>query len=172
MRRYKFRLEAVLRHRETIEGLREQDFAFANGQLDLILTRLTGLQEEHRRTLQARPGSIPGERFDAAGIFTRERYLETLQVQITFQEQQAEAARVVAEAMRRALVEARQARQAVERMREKDLAEYTLECRRLEQDTLDELATLRHARAAGQASEGKPSSSSLPATPMPRKEAA
>src|SRR5690242_7490690 len=104
MRRFKFRLEAVLRHRETLETLREQDFATAQGHLAAIQARIAALREEFANTLSARPGATPGEHFDASAIFDRERYLETLQSAITAQERRAEAARVIVEEKRIALV--------------------------------------------------------------------
>ena len=44
MRRFRFRLETVLNHRETIETLREQDFASAQGQLQAIEARIAALR--------------------------------------------------------------------------------------------------------------------------------
>ncbi len=148
MRRFKFRLETVLRHRETIESLREQEFATAQGHLAAIEARIAALREEFSRTVAERPGSAPGESFEAQAILARERYLETLLAAIAAQERRADALRAQVEEKRQALVAARQAREAVSRLRDKDLLAHTALGLKLEQEALDELATLRHIRAA------------------------
>ena len=58
----------------------------------------------------------------------------------------AETARVVAEEIRRELVLARQAREAVAHLRDSALEEHTLESHRQEQNVLDELATNKHVQ--------------------------
>src|SRR5690349_12954571 len=110
MRRFNFRLETVLRHRETLESLCEQEFAQAQGRLAAIEARIAALREEFARTLTGRPGAAPGEHFDAPAIYDRERYLQTLQAAIDQQQRRSEAARVIVEEKRQALVTARQAR--------------------------------------------------------------
>lgn len=147
MRRFRFRLETVLNYRETIEELREQEFAIAQGHLNAIEARLTALQAEFRRTVAERPGGKQGTRLDAQAILDRERYLETILAAIAQQELRADAARVQAEEKRQALVAARQAREAVSHLRDKELSLHTALGHKLAQEALDELATLQHARA-------------------------
>src|SRR6187200_517665 len=118
MRRFHFRLETILRHRETIEDLREQDFATAQGIVQAIEARIAVLREEYRNTLLSRPGGHAGEPFDARSIYDRERYLETVQAAIEQQERRREAALIVLEEKRIALVAARQAREAVSHLRD------------------------------------------------------
>ena len=150
MRRFVFRLEAVLRHRETIETLREQDFAVAQGNMQALRARLTGMQAEFDRVVSGRPGRA-GEPFDAHIIFDRERYLEALQAGMAQQTRRVEAAQVVAEEKRLALMTARQQREAVAQLKAGALSEHTAQYQKMEQDALDELATLRFVRAANQA---------------------
>lgn len=147
MRRFKFRLQTVLNHRETIERLREQDFATASGILRTLEAKLEALREEFRRILQGRPGSKSGEAFDPSVILDRERYLKTLEIAIAEAESRVSKARVVVEQTRQELVRARQAREAVTRLREKEHAAYLAEQLREEQTRLDEIATMRHVRA-------------------------
>jgi flagellar export protein FliJ len=146
MRRFHFRLETVLRHRETIEQLREQDFATAQGVVQAIEARIATLRDEYRRTLLSRPGGNAGELFDTHSIYDRERYLETVQAAIEQQERRREAALIVLEEKRIALVAARQAREAVSHLHDRDLLAHTALTHKLEQDALDEMATLRHVR--------------------------
>ncbi len=152
MRRFVFRLETVLRHRETIETLREQEFAQAQGNLQTLRLRLAGLETDFAHTVSGRPGRA-GEPFDAHIIFDRERYLETLQAAIMQQERRVHTAFFVAEEKRLALMTARQQREAVSQLKANALSEHTLEAQKLEQDALDELATLRFVRAANQANQ-------------------
>ena len=146
MRRFIFRLETVLRHRETIEGLREQEFVSAQGHLQKLQFRLTTLREEFARIVLGRPGNS-GELFNAHIIFDRERYLETVQAAIDQQERRVSAAQIIAEEKRQALLIARQAREAVSRLREQEHTTHTALTQKMEQDALDELATLRFVRA-------------------------
>ena len=147
MRRFHFRLETVLRHRETIESLREQDFAAASSVVQAIEARLAQLWTEFRRVVMERPVGEAHQPFDATQIYDRERYLETVQASITQQERRLEAARIVLEEKRVALVAAKQAREAVSHLHDRDLLTHTALCNKLQQDALDELATLRHVRA-------------------------
>lgn len=63
------------------------------------------------------------------------------------QTRRVEAAQVVVEEKRQEMLTARQAREAVSQLRDKDLVLHTEQTQKLEQETLDELATLRHIRA-------------------------
>ena len=146
MRRFRFRLEKVLRHRETIEMLREQDFGAAQSRLNEVETRIAEMHREFERIVSGRPGCMPGERFDPGVIQDRERYLRALLSAVEVEERRAAACRVVADEMRRALVAARQAREVVSRLKERHLAEYAHASLKVEQDALDEIATLGHAR--------------------------
>lgn len=152
MKRFKFRLAAVLRHRETIEGLREQDFAQMQSIVQAIEVRLRELHDEFRRIVLTRPGGSAIGAFDVGTIYDRERYLETVQAAIEMQERALEAAQIMLEEKRIALVAARQAREAVSHLHERDLLMHTALCNKLEQDTLDEMATLRHTHAIRESS--------------------
>ena len=145
MKKFVFRLEAVLRHRKTIEEIFEQHFAKAQGEFLILQTGLTGFQSEFNRVVSERPGR-DGEHFDAHIIFDRERYLETLQSAIDQQERRVATAKILVEEARERLLVARQAREAVSQLRDKELALYTATALKAEQAELDELATLRHVR--------------------------
>jgi flagellar export protein FliJ len=151
MQRFRFRLEAVLRHRETIESLREQDFAAAQSVVRGIEARIAQLWHEFRRVVMGRPVGEAYQPFDATQIYDRERYLETVQAAIAQQERKLEAAQIVLEEKRVALVAARQARESVSHLHNRDLIAHVALCNKLEQDALDEMATLRHTRATQKA---------------------
>lgn len=143
MRRFKFRLQTLLNYRETVEHLREQELNIANGRFLIAQQRLRYLQDEFTQTFQQRPGATPGERFDAFAIADRERYLFTLQAAIQEQQRRVDAAQIVLEEKRTALIEARQAREAVQRLFDKELAAYKTHVLQTEQKLLDDLASTR-----------------------------
>ena len=147
MKRFKFRLETVLRHREIIETQREQQYATAQGQVDYLVSRRIVLHEEMRLVMSGRPGGKAGETFDAADALNRERYLATLQHGLDLVDRYIASAKIVAEETRLALVEARQAREAVAKLREDELREHTVLTLKTEQDSLDEQAGMRFGRA-------------------------
>jgi flagellar FliJ protein len=148
MRRFRFRLESVLRHRETLEGMCEQEFGAAQSRLQAEQARMDQLRAEFDRCVAERPGGAQGERFDAHMVYDRERYLETLQAALEQQSRRVEAASITAEEKRQALVAARQAREAVSRLRQQEFAAYTAQALKHEQDVLDEQATVRFVRNA------------------------
>lgn len=144
MRRFKFRLQTLLNYRHTIEQLREQEFTAAQGRLALAQTRFNQLRAEFEQTLALRPGALPGERFDAASIADRERYLQTLQAAMAEQQRRLDAAQIVVDEKRAALVEARRAREVVEKLYDKELTNHKMLLLQLEQKAIDDLAVMRH----------------------------
>src|SRR5438105_2974936 len=118
MRRFDFRLESVLRHRQVLEELRDQEFALAQGRHEQARLQLEALRAHHRKTVAER-----GAEFDAPAIQSRETYLEALQTRIAEQEERVEVARLIVEEMRAAMVAAKQAREVVSRLRENDFAD-------------------------------------------------
>ena len=151
MKRFTFRLETVLRQREILEEGCEQAFAKAQGQVDYLRARQAVLQDEIQVVMAGRPGGGAGESFDAADALNRERYLATLQHGVGLVEQYLAAARIAAEETRLDLVAARQAREAVEKLRKNELRDYMALSLKMEQETLDEQAGLRHGRARAMA---------------------
>ena len=147
MKKFEFRLQTVLEHREMLESLREQEFSAAQGRFAIARDRLDTLNTHYQETVSARPGSGRGEKFDAQGIQSRERYIEAIQAQIAEQEQQVEIARIIAEEMRLQMVKARQAREVVSQLRDKDYEEYMAETQKQAQNRMDEIATTQYVRA-------------------------
>lgn len=142
MKKFKFRLEAVLKYREIIEQLREQDFSTADGMLTNVERQIAKLEQERRAILLGRPGSTAGS-FDAPSIYDRERYIQTIDAALSEQHRFAEAARIVVDECRRYLVAAKQARKSVATLRDKDHADHAILALKLEQAALDEMATMR-----------------------------
>ncbi|MCS6777424.1 MAG: flagellar export protein FliJ [Chloroherpetonaceae bacterium] len=146
MRRFQFRLAAVLRHRETVEELRERDFAQVQQNVQSIEARLRELQQEFRSIVLSRPGGCVGVPFDVGSIYDRERYLQVVQSAIERQKRALETAQILLEEKRQELIAARQAREALSRLYEREWQAHVHLCNKMEQDALDEIATRRHTR--------------------------
>jgi flagellar protein FliJ len=153
MKRFIFRLETLLSHRKTLEELREQEFALAQGRHEQAKRELQALEAQYRQTIAERPLTEEGARFDAPALLSREKYVEALKERIVRQAERVEVARLIVEEKRLAMVAARQARESVTRLRSKDLAEYEAEAHRKTQEGLDEIASLQYGRQQAEASE-------------------
>ena len=146
MRKYRFRLEPVLRYREILE--------------DLAHKRLADAQRDHRQAVDAL-AALCGRK-DALLVEMAEsqqgkvsptlvkqnmNYLAFLRSSI--EKQALEVARLAAivEEKRLALIETTKDKKAIERMRQHDFERYMLEVRAVEQKFIDEVATVRHTRA-------------------------
>ena len=101
MKKFTFRLETLLRHREILEDLRNQEFSLAQGRYDRALLELESMEKHYQATVADRP-----ERFDAPSIQSRERYIEAIQLQISAHRERVEVARLIAIEMRTAMIAA------------------------------------------------------------------
>jgi flagellar protein FliJ len=141
MRRFKFRLEAVLKHRTVIEELAQQAFAKVQLELKAADERLAELRTGYSEAVAGRSAGV-----DLDDVTRRERYVDTLLVRISEQERVREGINARLDDARSALVSARQAREAIERVKEQDYRNYLREAGLEEQRLIDEMATVRHGR--------------------------
>lgn len=146
MKRFQFKLAAVLRHRHLVEGQRLQQMASVQAELRECEHRLRGLHEDAERTLREWPGHV-----DVVAFALRERYLEATAARIEAEERVHEAIAGRVEEARTALLRARLDRETMERMEAQAHQEYLAEAERVRQAELDEIASVRHARAAAAA---------------------
>ena len=142
MKRFKFRFEAVLKHRAVTEQTRLLTYARAQTELAASDVRLVTCRQEYSRTIAERP-----KRIDIEDIPRRERYIDTLNARIAQEERIREGLAARSEDARAALITARQAREALERIRESDHAEFERLGAVAEQNEIDEMSTQRHRRA-------------------------
>jgi flagellar export protein FliJ len=105
------------------------------------------MQEEFQKTLLARPELARGAFFDAGALENRELFLRALRFGMEAQEREIEGAKIMAEEKRLLLVAAKQAREAVTRLRETAVLEYQEEALRWQQDQLDEISSVRYWRS-------------------------
>lgn len=142
MKRFTFRLDAVLKHRAITEQLRLQEIAVVQTELAVCDARIAGCRREFDRTVAERP-----DRIDVEDFPRREQYLDAVRERIEQQERIREGIAARLEDARLALIAAQQAREALERIREADHKEYCREAALAEQNAIDEMSTQRFKRA-------------------------
>jgi flagellar FliJ protein len=140
VRKFRFRLESVLRYRVVIEELKERD---------LMAVRVRKMAAERQlKVLQNEIHRIRSEWVTADPV--RREWSEIYQTRVldavAAQELTIEMIEREEEVALKAYVEARRGREIAERLRSKDLAEYRLELEREQQRELDEWTVLRSAR--------------------------
>jgi flagellar FliJ protein len=140
MRRFKFRLETVLRQRTAREEKCLREFAAAQNEKAACEARLAAYRAERERTILERP-----EPPDPEDEIRREFYLDGLNARMEHEEKVREGIAARLESARIALMAARHAREALERVKENDFNEYKMLNAREEQHALDEVATMRYS---------------------------
>jgi flagellar FliJ protein len=153
VKRFIFRFEAVLKHRAITEELRTEEFARVQAELAACDGRIAACRREFDITVSGRP-----ERIDVEDFPRREHYLDTLRARIEQETRIREGIAARLEDARRALVAAKQAREALERIRETDFDAYRREAARAEQNALDEVASQRFQRIAANSRSENPQS--------------
>lgn len=141
MRRFKFRLEAVLKYRAVLEHKCQRIYAAIQVEMKECAARLAAYRADRERI-----GLLRSEHFDPEEMTRRERYLDVLNERMEYQKQVLEGINARLDAARKDFLEARRAREALEHIRESDMNEYKQLVARQEQKTLDEVATIRYTR--------------------------
>jgi len=141
--RFRFRLQALLKLRKSLEEEAQRRLAKEISLFREIEGRIAGLQAEHGRTLQTRRAPQGGF-VDLAQWKAIDRYLLVLEHRIqTAQEERRDAEKRVQTA-RRALTQAHQAHLTLVRLKERRQEAHDLEALHEEIRNLDEIAVLRH----------------------------
>lgn len=147
MKRFRFRLETVLRLRRIREEKALAAFARYRGAAEAIEVEVAGLQREREAEIEGlRRGLAGGAR--AEGIIDANAYLYATARKIDRRLQALAAVRLQEARARTVWQEAQSARRALEELREQRLAAWRLEASREEQREVDEASSLRAARLA------------------------
>lgn len=138
MRKFQFRLQKVLEHRETLEEDAKQTFLSARAQTLEAEALLANMQGLRAQTAQQQAPTLADrlalERF--IGLLKDREYDQGIVIQ-TLQDEE--------EGFRRGWIQARQDAEAIRKLKEKALEDWKLEADRKEQADLDEWAVLRRA---------------------------
>ena len=141
MAQFKFKLSAVLRHRETIEHERQRDYALALAKVKDLQDQLSALNQILKDTnADVRDNRLTG-RLDISFITAHRRYLLGVQRTAMNLVTQIASAQREAETARAALAEAAKQKKVLEKLREKQEQRWKDESARKEAIALDEVST-------------------------------
>lgn len=144
MARFVFRLQSVLDYRHQVEDLAKVAFGEAQGAQYKEEAALRRLRDDEARTVDHLE-AIQGEGIlDMENLQLGLRYLDVLKVQADRQVQVVDRARARAEGRRQELVEAMQARKALDKLKEKQQAEFRRAEQQREIKEMDEMAVMRY----------------------------
>jgi flagellar FliJ protein len=139
---YKFRLERVRALRERHEEQAKQHFAVALQGRERSREQAGRAQD---RIIEARHAQL---RSTAQELRAHQSYLERMEQAHRVALEELDRHEQALEQSRTALTKASQDREALERLKEKGLADHVRETARVEQNLLDEIATSGHRRRA------------------------
>ncbi|WP_164102878.1 flagellar export protein FliJ [Candidatus Laterigemmans baculatus] len=145
MARFAFRFEAILKLRHNERDAARLYVAEAQRALDILDERIAELQQDRQRTREEAGRAMVGH-VTVEQLLSRGRYdlqLDAEQRDLVMQRRQIE---VEVERRRQRLTVAEQECRKLERLREITAERFEAEQLRVQQDALDELATLRAAR--------------------------
>jgi flagellar protein FliJ len=132
-----FRLQKVLDYRIRIEDQRKAELAELEARRSILVAERVRFEQEQARTL----GRMMTTEFDLVDLQLSRLYVERLDRDIARKREEIAVVAQRIEAKREELIAASQARRAMERLREKQEAEYMLGMLRAEQKILDEMGT-------------------------------
>ncbi|MGA2081773.1 MAG: flagellar export protein FliJ [Holophaga sp.] len=142
-RRFRFRLESLLRLRRSLEENAQRGLARALAQLDQARTRLAQLRQDRMEALESR-SLPPGQPVDLERWRAVERWVLALERRIVAAGEDVKEAEVKVAAARQDLVRAHRARLMLERLKERRQEQHAIEQLREEARELDEMAVLRY----------------------------
>jgi flagellar export protein FliJ len=142
MRRFEFRLEPALSLRRRLEEQAQVQLAESELQREREQAQLLELQRERERHERTRDG-LQRQGLDVGALVDADRYGSALDRALQAQQERLLAARGTVDARRDALHQRHRDREAMERLRDRQLQEYRQEALRAEQAALDEAFVLR-----------------------------
>lgn len=147
--KFRFSLEAVLKHRHRLEELAQKEFAQAQHDLDVVLK---GIEAMYERMDQVRGDIRQSQDAGAARsldeVRQMELFIEGQKIRIHSERLRARELMAVLEEKQEKLVEAMQERKVLEKLKEKKLAEFRERLRTMELKELDDMTMTRWDRRA------------------------
>lgn len=145
MKKFQFKLQTLLEQRKAKEDRLLGELAELRREEAGELVRLVRLKDELDAARQgmasAHARSAPVEE-----LAQRDEHMKAKRDDVRLQELTLKAVQDRVEAKRRELVTAMKDRKVLEALRDRQEQEYLRECARAEQNTLDEIASVRYAR--------------------------
>jgi len=145
MKRFKFRLQTVLDQRQTVEDRLLAELAELRREEQAEIHRLRALESVLASAERLLESALQENR-NADEISRRDDYAKTMRDDVRLQELTLEAVQRRVEAKRVELIDAMRDRKVMEALRDRQQREYLMAQARAEQNSLDEIASLRFAR--------------------------
>lgn len=145
-KRYQFRLQPVLKHRQRVEEQKQVELAEAQTRRRREETELAALEAREDDAVERLEQQGLVGRLDVELLRHGLTYLELLGKDITTQTATVTEARQQAEQKRQDTVRAQQDRRVLEKLKERGHRRWQLETGRAETRALDEMAVTRHVR--------------------------
>ena len=142
LKQFKFSLEKVLKYKFILEDQRKIEFATAQKEYAKEKALLDKLNNEFRQKQK----EFYSGRLEAAILFQRSTSLQFLRDQITKQNKNCEKASIKVNKCWENMVEAKQDREILEKLKQRRKAEYEKFANFKEQKQIDEIATSAYAR--------------------------
>ena len=146
MKRFKFRLQAVLDQRERLEKNAKTTYAEAQQAVQKAEVLLAELNDVRAALLAEVAEQRRSANFDPLEAKLYQDYLKTIVDCIRDQEAYVRELQIDAEAMRLNLVGASANRKVIDKIKERDLSAHKVQAIRADQAAIDELATMRYRR--------------------------
>jgi len=141
--RFKFRLEALLKLRHSLEEEAQRHLARMIALQDEAQAKVDALNRSHLDTVDSRR-MVPNQVIDLERLRATERFLLVLERRLQWAAQEVIEAQQVVAAARQALVKAHQDHLMLQRLKERRQEQHRLELQLIEAKDMDEIAVLRH----------------------------
>lgn len=145
---YRFPLQALLNHRQTVEEARQKELALLETDLAGARNRLASTGAAMDR-LQSELAAQQASGLAANQSWLYSAYFQRLRGELAATRRKVEAIQTACERKRAELLAAVQDRKIMEKLKEKGSRAYVEQSNRKEMQLIDEISACRHAREAG-----------------------
>ena len=145
MKRFRFRLEAALKHRDVILDNAKVELNEVSQRLNLA-EELLSERQDTLRTLAQRPQHV-GASLDPGAELIKQRHMHVLRDEVSRREKQVQHLTRVREERRLKVIEAHRDLKALEILKERDRAQWLEEARKQEQKETDDRNSARYGRS-------------------------
>ena len=140
MAKFQFKMETVLRLRESIEEQKKNEFGRAAAELERQKEKLKAIIAEQRQMIQEFHEAVKA-RIDSKKSDQYNKYIKLLDKRIEEQQAVVKKCEAIEEACRKELIEATKEKKKLEKLKEKQFQQYVIEEKREEQKVTDELVS-------------------------------
>lgn len=154
MKKYRFRLEKLLKYRKISEDKLKQELFRKMQILRECKNRLNLMKSEKQKSLEEFT-QVQSNGINGGHLFIYKNYLNSLTEKVEEQKNKTVKSKREAEKVREDYTEARKELESIERFKEKDFQRYLKEVRISEQKMLDEVATNQYNAKNGKLVSGQ-----------------